>query len=318
MQSRLFKIIAAAGCALAATPAAAKPDWRYVGHDGPDAVRYLDAGSISRSGDVVAFWMMIARGPERTDVSELLVSAHCERGAFRVLRQRDNPRSTLRQPSWVVQLRRGWQSFDEAVLAPPSDPLRALIDMACGKAEIGPVPGAQFAIKPPEPEPTPPELAETPAPVEAPAPSELGQSPVASALNSSGPAAWVDLGASLVGQAIMIDAARIANEAVAPEAWFRLTNPDEDRPTPVAYLLRVDCKARTITQLGLRKFDSEGRLEEEKELLQEAEKPIAVEGETVMEIAHTALCTGKRADGVRELAGLRVREEPPTEAAARE
>lgn len=102
-------------------------------------------------------------------------------------------------------------------------------------------------------------------------------------------AIWLNLGAAPTGQAIAVDAATIEQQANARNGWFRLTDPGAAAPAPVSYRLEVDCAARTIRQLGLRRYDAAGAVEEEREIGDEAALPI--EGGTVMEIAYLALCT---------------------------
>jgi hypothetical protein len=103
--------------------------------------------------------------------------------------------------------------------------------------------------------------------------------------------AWLNLGAAPTGQAIAVDAATLEQETNFRNAWFRLTNPDETVPSDVAYLLRIDCAARTIEALAHRRQDAAGAITEHREYARDEEGPLPIEGGTVMEIAYLALCT---------------------------
>jgi hypothetical protein len=104
-------------------------------------------------------------------------------------------------------------------------------------------------------------------------------------------AEWLNLGAAPTGQAIAVDAATLEREPTARKAWFRLTNPNETAATGIAYLLRIDCGARTIEALAHRRQDAAGAVTEYHEYAQDSEGPLPIEGGTVMEIAFLALCT---------------------------
>lgn len=127
-------------------------------------------------------------------------------------------------------------------------------------------------------------VASAPAPGAAPVPG----TPAAAA--TGGPVTWINLGQAPTGQAIAVDASSIAEEAPYRRAWFRLTNPGGGRGS-AAYLLRIDCAARTINQMGLRKYASDGAIAEQRDYGPAGEGTLQVEGGTVMEIAYLALCT---------------------------
>lgn len=312
----LRKMLIAAALAGWPTAAAAAVDWQFIGREGADIVHYIDADSINRGGSVAAFWTMTVRGDHGKggEVIERLGTAHCTDYAYRVIEERRNPETRLRQPTWVVVFRKAWRDFGPEHAVPEASPLRRIIDMACGKAEIAPIAFPAPPSPPPPPaEPEPPAV-ESPPSVEA-IEDEAEAAPGGGAPASdrpAGPAAWVDLGASVTGQAILVDAASI-EDAPAPTAWFRLINPDDEDPLPVSYRLRVDCDRRTITQLGLRKYDEQGGIAEEREFGEEGEGPMEVEAETVMEVAWLNLCTGGGPGAVRALAGLAPSEPPASE-----
>ena len=104
--------------------------------------------------------------------------------------------------------------------------------------------------------------------------------------------AWVNLGAAVSGQAIAVEASSVAQEAGARRAWFRLTNPGQSKTTAVSYLLRVDCRAKTINPLAFRRYAAAtGAVESERDFGPNGEGALPVETGTVMEIAYLALCT---------------------------
>ena len=104
-------------------------------------------------------------------------------------------------------------------------------------------------------------------------------------------AAWLNLGAAPTGQSIAIDAASIEQEDVTRTAWFRLTDPGASAPTGMSYLLRVDCRARSIAQLKHRRHDAAGAVVETLDSSAAEQAALPIEGGTVMEIAWLALCT---------------------------
>lgn len=131
----------------------------------------------------------------------------------------------------------------------------------------------------------------------APAPARAAsatQTPLAPELLAPGPAPqplrWIDLGAASTGQRIAIDITTVSGKAGSNEAWFRLTNPNEAAPQPVAYRLRVDCKARTITPTAARKYNPDGSLAQQEDYSGAWQTPLAIEPATVMEIAWKRLC----------------------------
>jgi hypothetical protein len=104
--------------------------------------------------------------------------------------------------------------------------------------------------------------------------------------NASPAATWLNLGAAPTGQSIAVDASSLEQDAASRTAWFRLTNPGEAAPTGTSYKLRIDCRARTIAQLDLRREGAAPAIAG-----QPSAAPIPIEGGTVMEIAYLAMCT---------------------------
>jgi len=104
------------------------------------------------------------------------------------------------------------------------------------------------------------------------------------------PALWVNLGTAPTGQAISVDASSLVTGASGREAWFRLTNPGPAGVGDIAYRLRIDCAARSITALGGRKYSLAGALLEQKDY-PTPEGPLPVEAGTVMELAFRGVCT---------------------------
>ncbi len=117
--------------------------------------------------------------------------------------------------------------------------------------------------------------------------------PPASALAAPGATstAWVNLGAAASGQAIAVEGASIAPDAAGKRAWFRLTNPGQTGAGTVSYLLRIDCRARTINPLAFRQYGAAGAVATERDFGPTGEGALPVEAGTVMEIAYLALCT---------------------------
>jgi hypothetical protein len=102
---------------------------------------------------------------------------------------------------------------------------------------------------------------------------------------------WINLGAAPTGQMIAVDAASIEEIAPFRRAWFRLTNPGQAGRSSTSYLLRIDCTAKTINSMALRKHGPAGAITEQKDYGAAGEGALPVEGGTVMEIAYLALCT---------------------------
>ena len=128
----------------------------------------------------------------------------------------------------------------------------------------------------------------TPVP---PSPTTPGLVPGApSATPAERPALWVHLGTAPTGQAIAVDASTIANGPSWRQAWFRLSNPGAAGVGDIAYLLRIDCAAKSITALGGRKYNAAGALTEQKDY-PAPEGPLPVEAGTVMELAFRGVCT---------------------------
>ncbi len=104
-------------------------------------------------------------------------------------------------------------------------------------------------------------------------------------------ASWVNLGAAATGQSIAVDATSMEQGPSYRQAWFRTTNPSEGRPSRASYLLRIDCAAKTINPMALRKHGATGAVAEQRDYGSNGEGAMPVEGGTVMEIAYLALCT---------------------------
>jgi len=103
-------------------------------------------------------------------------------------------------------------------------------------------------------------------------------------------ATWVNLGAAQTGQSIAVDASSLDEEGSYRSGWFRLTNPGEARGN-ASYLLRVDCAAKTINSMAVRKLGPNGLISEERSFGPAGEGAASVEEGTVMQIAYLALCT---------------------------
>jgi hypothetical protein len=104
------------------------------------------------------------------------------------------------------------------------------------------------------------------------------------------PALWVNLGTAPTGQAISVDASSLVTGPSGREAWFRLTNPGAGGVGDIAYRLRIDCAAKSITALGGRKYSQTGALLEQKDY-PTPEGPLPIEAGTVMELAFRGVCT---------------------------
>jgi hypothetical protein len=102
---------------------------------------------------------------------------------------------------------------------------------------------------------------------------------------------WLNLGAAPTGQSIAVNASNIVEEGGRREAWFRLTDPGAARPSSNSYLLRIDCAARTMNSMALRRHGPNGEVTEERDYRPAGEGVIPIAGGTVMEIAYLALCT---------------------------
>ncbi|MGF1550648.1 MAG: hypothetical protein ACFBQW_09020 [Sphingomonadaceae bacterium] len=105
------------------------------------------------------------------------------------------------------------------------------------------------------------------------------------------PVIWINLGAAATGQKIALDAGSVGRVEGYREGWFRLTDPGEDAAAPTAYRLRIDCAAKTIVPMALRRYDAAGEIAEERDYGPEGEETLSVERGTVMEIAWLSLCT---------------------------
>lgn len=116
--------------------------------------------------------------------------------------------------------------------------------------------------------------------------------PAGTAAEPPKPLRWIDLGAAETGQAIAVDITSVAMAGTIREGWFRLTNPGEAAPQPVAYRLRIDCPGKVITPTAARKYGPDGAVTEQRDYATSGgDGPLAVEAGTVMEIAHRKLCT---------------------------
>jgi hypothetical protein len=119
-----------------------------------------------------------------------------------------------------------------------------------------------------------------------------GPAPVGGAPGSApAPLRWIDLGKAETGQGIALDITSLATVGARREAWFRLSNPGEAASAPtLAYRLRIDCTARTITPTGARKYKPDGTLDQQEDYSGEWQSPLPVEAGTVMEIAFNRVC----------------------------
>jgi hypothetical protein len=129
-----------------------------------------------------------------------------------------------------------------------------------------------------------------PPPVQVAATPATEAAAVAAAARPTAPL-WLNLGAAPSGQSIAVNASSIADESGKREAWFRLTDPGATGPSPNAYLLRIDCAARTMNSLAFRRHGPDGQIAEERDFRPDGEGVTAIAGGTVMEIAYLALCT---------------------------
>jgi len=102
---------------------------------------------------------------------------------------------------------------------------------------------------------------------------------------------WINLGSAPTGQGIAVDASSLGEEAGLRSAWFRLINPGAAQPGGSSYLLRIDCRARTINQMALRRHGPGGAIVEQRDFGPGGEGAAPVERGTVMEIAYLSLCT---------------------------
>lgn len=104
-------------------------------------------------------------------------------------------------------------------------------------------------------------------------------------------ATWISLGAAPTGQSIAVDASSLREEGAYRTGWFRLAKPGEASRSANSYLLRVDCAARTINSMELRKHGPNGAVTEQRSFGPNGEGATAVEGGTVLEIAYLSLCS---------------------------
>jgi hypothetical protein len=129
------------------------------------------------------------------------------------------------------------------------------------------------AAAPAAPAGTPP--AETPAPAD----------------TSRAGSVWLNLGAATSGQSIAVDGLSIQERGTSRQAWFRLTDPGAAAPIPRSYLLQIDCQARTINPMALRRHGEDWAVTAEEDHGPNGEGAAPIAGGTVMEIAFLALCT---------------------------
>lgn len=169
---------------------------------------------------------------------------------------------------------------------------------AVSAAEACGLGAAAVAAAAPPPGPVPQAQAAEAAPPVSPPSAPAASPPAASAPSSSTapavrPAAttWVNLGAAPTGQSIAVDASSLVEEGSYRSGWFRLTNPGAAGRSASAFRLQVDCAARTINSMAVRKYGSNGAITEERDFGPGGEGAAAVESGTVMQIAYLALCT---------------------------
>lgn len=144
------------------------------------------------------------------------------------------------------------------------------------------------------------QVAQAVASCAAPIPAAAGtDTPDAAAPAADAPAAeaarpgsvWLNLGAATSGQSIAVDGLSIQERGTSRQAWFRLTDPGADKPIPRSYLLQIDCAARTINPMGLRRHAEDWSVTAEESHAPDGEGAAPIAGGTVMEIAYLALCT---------------------------
>lgn len=145
----------------------------------------------------------------------------------------------------------------------------------CG---LGAVP-TTLAVNPPAALPPAPEPVATPTQPLQPAPARRRAQ------------TWISLGAAPTGQTIAVDASSLAEQGGYRTGWFRLPKPGESSRSANSYLLRVDCTARTINSMALRKHGPDGTITEERSYGTEGEGAVAAEAGTVLEIAYLSLCS---------------------------
>lgn len=121
-------------------------------------------------------------------------------------------------------------------------------------------------------------------------PVRVASAPAAAAAPTAAaaPAVWINLGAAATGQAIAIDSASVSPTGPR-QAWFRVTNPGQTEVSQVAYLLRMDCQARTINPMAARRQEA-GQVAETRDYGPNGEGALPVETGTVMELAWRSLC----------------------------
>jgi hypothetical protein len=161
---------------------------------------------------------------------------------------------------------------------------------ASGAAEACGLGAATVAAAELPPAPLPVPQAAEAAPGTLPPVSSAAPPPAAPAARTAAPT-WVNLGAAPTGQSIAVDASSLSEDGSYRSGWFRLTNPGATARSASSYLLRVDCSARTINSMGVRKYGPNGAITEERDFGPGGEGAAAVESGTVMQIAYLALCT---------------------------
>jgi hypothetical protein len=143
-----------------------------------------------------------------------------------------------------------------------------------GCASAAAVPAETVAAVPEAATPATP-AAETPAPADTTRPGSV----------------WLNLGAATSGQSIAVDGLSIQERGTSRQAWFRLTDPGAAAPIPRSYLLQIDCQARTINPMALRRHGADWAVTGEETHAPNGEGAAPIAGGTVMEIAFLALCT---------------------------
>ena len=130
-----------------------------------------------------------------------------------------------------------------------------------------------------------------PATPASPTPPPQAVAPSAPPAARAAPVTWINLGAAPTGQMIAVDASTLREEGAYRTGWFRLATPGQPVRSANSYLLRVDCAARTINSMALRKHNATGAVTEERSFGPTGEGAAQVEAGTVMEIAYLSLCS---------------------------
>ena len=161
----------------------------------------------------------------------------------------------------------------------------------CGlRTELAAI-GAGTSVAPALPRPAG-EMAASPPPApRPPAPAPRAAAPVGATTPVAAKATWISLGAAPTGQSIAVDASSLREEGAYRTGWFRLAKVGETSRNANSYLLRVDCSARTINSMELRKHGPNGAVTEQRSFGPNGEGANPVEAGTVLEIAYLSLCS---------------------------